>query len=90
MVVYILCQVMQSFSLTFKILASCFYIFVLYMTPMNLKRLLLFKVYVLTKRAQFRIYAVHDEAKDKAFELELSWICEESKRQHQKVLWIFT
>ncbi|ONM37088.1 Proteasome subunit alpha type [Zea mays] len=31
------------------------------------------------------IYAVHDEAKDKAFELELSWICEESKRQHQKV-----
>jgi len=31
------------------------------------------------------IYGVHDEAKDKAFELELSWICDESKRQHQKV-----
>ncbi|CAN1346511.1 Proteasome subunit alpha type-3 [Linum perenne] len=31
------------------------------------------------------IYKVHDEAKDKAFELELSWVCEESNRQHQKV-----
>ncbi|KAH9603911.1 hypothetical protein KSS87_017995 [Heliosperma pusillum] len=30
------------------------------------------------------IYKVHDEAKDKAFELELSWICEESKKEHQK------
>ena len=57
------------------------------MTPMNLKRLLLFKIYVLTKCSQCRIYGVHDEAKDKAFELELSWICDESKRQHEKVLW---
>lgn len=32
-----------------------------------------------------RIYKLHDEAKDKAFELEMSWICEESKREHQKV-----
>ncbi|PSR90100.1 Proteasome subunit alpha type-3 like [Actinidia chinensis var. chinensis] len=31
------------------------------------------------------IYKVHDEAKDKAFELEMSWICDESKRQHEKV-----
>lgn len=31
------------------------------------------------------IYKLHDEAKDKAFELEMSWICEESKREHQKV-----
>ncbi|XP_020241832.1 proteasome subunit alpha type-3-like [Asparagus officinalis] len=31
------------------------------------------------------IYGVHDEAKDKAFELELSWVCDESNRQHQKV-----
>ncbi|KAG0454332.1 hypothetical protein HPP92_025636 [Vanilla planifolia] len=31
------------------------------------------------------IYSVHDEAKDKAFELELSWVCDESNRQHQKV-----
>ncbi|KAJ8491301.1 hypothetical protein OPV22_013022 [Ensete ventricosum] len=31
------------------------------------------------------IYGVHDEAKDKAFELEMSWICDESNRQHQKV-----
>ncbi|KAH7679234.1 Proteasome endopeptidase complex protein [Dioscorea alata] len=31
------------------------------------------------------IYGVHDEAKDKAFELEMSWVCEESNRQHQKV-----
>lgn len=32
------------------------------------------------------IYGVHDEAKDKAFELELSWVCDESNRQHQKVV----
>eukprot|EP01116_Phalansterium_solitarium_P025731 TRINITY_DN9984_c0_g1_i1.p1 TRINITY_DN9984_c0_g1~~TRINITY_DN9984_c0_g1_i1.p1 ORF type:complete len:252 (+),score=51.20 TRINITY_DN9984_c0_g1_i1:74-829(+) len=31
------------------------------------------------------IYQIHDEAKDKDFELELSWICEESGRQHQAV-----
>ncbi|KAF3577896.1 hypothetical protein DY000_02034476 [Brassica cretica] len=31
------------------------------------------------------IYKLHDEAKDKAFELEMSWICEDSKREHQKV-----
>ena len=31
------------------------------------------------------IYGVHDEAKDKEFELELSWVCDESNRQHQKV-----
>ncbi|OAY57892.1 proteasome subunit alpha type-3 [Manihot esculenta] len=31
------------------------------------------------------IYKVHDEAKDKAFELEMSWVCDESNRQHQKV-----
>ncbi|KAF9675263.1 hypothetical protein SADUNF_Sadunf09G0013800 [Salix dunnii] len=31
------------------------------------------------------IYKLHDEAKDKAFELEMSWVCDESKRQHQKV-----
>lgn len=32
------------------------------------------------------IYKVHDEAKDKAFELEMSWVCDESKRQHEKVI----
>ncbi|KAG0577619.1 hypothetical protein M758_5G160900 [Ceratodon purpureus] len=31
------------------------------------------------------IYGVHDEAKDKAFELEMSWICDESNREHQRV-----
>ena len=31
------------------------------------------------------IYGVHDEAKDKDFELELSWVCDESNRLHQKV-----
>uniref|UniRef100_A0A0D6R5R7 Proteasome subunit alpha type n=1 Tax=Araucaria cunninghamii TaxID=56994 RepID=A0A0D6R5R7_ARACU len=31
------------------------------------------------------IYGVHDEAKDKAFELEMSWICDESNRQHEKI-----
>lgn len=29
---------------------------------------------------------MHDEAKDKAFELEMSWVCDESKRQHEKVI----
>ncbi|CAI0391238.1 unnamed protein product [Linum tenue] len=29
------------------------------------------------------IYKVHDEAKDKGFELELSWVCNESERIHQ-------
>jgi len=31
------------------------------------------------------IYTVHDEVKDKEFELELSWICPESGFQHQMV-----
>eukprot|EP01110_Echinostelium_bisporum_P001431 TRINITY_DN13417_c0_g1_i1.p1 TRINITY_DN13417_c0_g1~~TRINITY_DN13417_c0_g1_i1.p1 ORF type:complete len:249 (+),score=56.38 TRINITY_DN13417_c0_g1_i1:37-783(+) len=29
------------------------------------------------------IHTVHDEVKDKEFELELSWICDDSKRVHQ-------
>ncbi|XP_022756125.1 proteasome subunit alpha type-3 isoform X2 [Durio zibethinus] len=37
------------------------------------------------KQAAKTIYKVHDEAKDKAFELEMSWVCDESKQQHQKV-----
>jgi len=31
------------------------------------------------------IYTVHDEVKDKDFELDLSWICAESKYEHQMV-----
>jgi 20S proteasome subunit alpha 7 len=31
------------------------------------------------------IYQVHDELKDKEFELELSWVCEESKGRHEFV-----
>lgn len=31
------------------------------------------------------LYQVHDEAKDKEFELELSWVCDESNRLHEKV-----
>ena len=31
------------------------------------------------------IYGVHDDAKDKDFELEMSWVCDESNRQHEKV-----
>jgi len=33
------------------------------------------------KTAQI-IYSVHDDVKDKPFELELSWVCEDSKKQH--------
>lgn len=31
-----------------------------------------------------RIYIVHDEVKDKAFELELSWIGEHTKGRHER------
>jgi len=31
------------------------------------------------------LHLVHDEVKDKDFELELAWVCEESKRQFQVV-----
>lgn len=31
------------------------------------------------------IYTVHDELKDKNFELELSWVCKESNGRHEKV-----
>jgi len=31
------------------------------------------------------LHAVHDDIKDKEFELELSWICPESGNQHQFV-----
>ena len=31
------------------------------------------------------IYQVHDEAKDKDFELEVTWVCTESKNQHVPV-----
>ena len=31
------------------------------------------------------IYSCHDEVKDKEFELELSWVCEESNKQFQLV-----
>lgn len=33
----------------------------------------------------FSIYLVHDEVKDKMFEMELSWVCEESGGRHQFV-----
>jgi len=31
------------------------------------------------------IYQIHDDVKDKPFELEISWICPESNNQHQMV-----
>lgn len=31
------------------------------------------------------IYKLHDENKDKDFELEVTWVCDESKRRHQLV-----
>lgn len=33
----------------------------------------------------YRIYLVHDELKDKNFELELSWVCAESNGVHERV-----
>ena len=34
---------------------------------------------------RYRIYLVHDDAKDKDFEFELSWISEESKNLHAPI-----
>jgi len=39
----------------------------------------------LIKEAAKIIYVVHDEVKDKNFELQLSWVCEESGGRHQYV-----
>ncbi|XP_019865802.1 proteasome subunit alpha type-3 [Aethina tumida] len=39
----------------------------------------------LVKEAAKIIYTVHDELKDKNFELELSWVCKESNGRHEKV-----
>ena len=39
----------------------------------------------LVKEAAKIIHIVHDEVKDKDFELELSWVCEESDGLHQAV-----
>jgi len=39
----------------------------------------------LIKEAAKIIYIVHDDVKDKTFELQLSWVCEESKGLHQYV-----
>merc|ERR1712146_735813 len=39
----------------------------------------------LVKEAARIIYATHDETKDKAFELEMSWVCAETNGQHSHV-----
>ncbi|XP_017772075.1 PREDICTED: proteasome subunit alpha type-3 [Nicrophorus vespilloides] len=39
----------------------------------------------LVKEAARIIYLVHDELKDKNFEMELSWVCEETKGKHERV-----
>ncbi|VEN40394.1 unnamed protein product [Callosobruchus maculatus] len=39
----------------------------------------------LVKEAAKIIYTVHDELKDKNFELELSWVCQESNGYHVRV-----
>jgi len=39
----------------------------------------------LTKEAAKIVYLVHDELKDKNFELELSWVCKDSNGFHQRV-----
>ena len=47
--------------------------------PISLFPLLFLSFYI------FRIYSVHDEVKDKAFELELSWIGKDTNGLHQWV-----
>ncbi|KAI4463943.1 proteasome subunit alpha/beta [Holotrichia oblita] len=39
----------------------------------------------LVKEAARIVYLVHDELKDKNFELELAWVCADSKGRHEKV-----
>jgi len=39
----------------------------------------------LVKEAARIIYLVHDELKDKNFEMELSWVCAETEGRHQRV-----
>ena len=39
----------------------------------------------MVKEAAKIIYVVHDEVKDKMFELELSWVCKESGGKHERV-----
>jgi len=39
----------------------------------------------LVKEAAKIIYMVHDEVKDKMFDLELSWISAETKGRHERV-----
>merc|ERR1712087_118761 len=31
------------------------------------------------------VFSLHDEVKDKPFELELTWVCDESNKKHQRV-----
>lgn len=38
-----------------------------------------------TDLSQNSIYSVHDDSKDKPFELELSWVCEETGNLHKFV-----
>ena len=39
----------------------------------------------LVKEAAKIIYMVHDEVKDKMFELELSWVSKDTQGKHQRV-----
>jgi 20S proteasome subunit alpha 7 len=41
--------------------------------------------YLITNPVYYRIYMVHDEVKDKSFELELSWVGEHTNGIHQRV-----
>ena len=41
--------------------------------------------FVCTLTCNRSIYQVHDDAKDKQFELELGWVCDESNKMFQKV-----
>ena len=43
------------------------------------------KLSIVTFFYQRSIYAVHDELKDRDWELELSWVCDESNNKHTRV-----
>ena len=49
---------------------------------MKLRECMLLTFHYNAKLISCSIYAVHDEAKDKDFELEMTWVCEETGGKH--------
>lgn len=75
------CFILYSWMWTFLI----FYLNALLFLITYELLLILIRVWIIIIIVSNSIYGVHDEAKDKDFELEMSWVCDDSNRQHVKV-----